>query len=819
MREAAVLAASRWLPVSLFTLLVPLSHYPLSLYIPMMLYIHSHPQSLTIQTNTTHFTNKTFFTPAPDTSASGSPRPLSKVRTSFVAIADKDGRIGLHRQPSGDSSISERKLSGDTDAASSILLDSSRSNVLTSSPDTFRSERNRGPSGSFSRAALRDAGAGAGAGPTSAAPATTSPSSGPVPGPAATVAEPKASGAATTPGSVPASARSIADPSAGASTTTGSVSNSSLASGWSQKGLAASPQIRKAPRGEEAASQRAGTGKPGQGVQESEAQSARDQGQASAKGGENTLDRGVNKDRSSGGAGGTVGNAVAGTTALNGADKAKTVKLAPAASTQPKTAGKAPETKGNMTPATEKKPTDKKATTANASPPFVKPRPKSPTQPIKLPERLTTHTGASAAKSKNAPPPVRPASRTSMGTSGRALGRSSSVTGRQHSSFGPPPKQAVDHPVLKKESKVDEGFLARMMRPTQAYANKVADKVQLPPKTPPRATATKKPASIKTGPVRRGVPKSTTTSAAASPETSKSEPALAVKQAAKKQDSIAEEPIVAKKMEEKPAPAKSVAPAEKKEILKASEQKTDLPKAKEAGKVNLSKPAEKENIAKVAEAKKEAPKANDQTETISKASTKEDNASKSLGRKDKPSKSSEKEEFSEKSDYSKPTTPDERDESSKISDKTSETTSGLQASSESKNDISKTTEDESFGSDSSEKPEPTLKSSKNATDDKKSSDAMLEAFMNPGSEKTDISQANGNHRDEDKTNGSLGKSEADKSSIQPKSNNNLAGGPQQPSHSTSSNSLAGLEAEQLASGTVGTAPQASKKEVEEVEEW
>ncbi|KAF4979293.1 hypothetical protein FZEAL_4460, partial [Fusarium zealandicum] len=46
-----------------------------------------------------------------------SPRPLSKVRTNFVAI-EKDGRIGLRRDPSHESSVSRRRLSMDTDAES-----------------------------------------------------------------------------------------------------------------------------------------------------------------------------------------------------------------------------------------------------------------------------------------------------------------------------------------------------------------------------------------------------------------------------------------------------------------------------------------------------------------------------------------------------------------------------------------------------------------------------------------------------------------------------------------------------------------------------
>lgn len=48
-----------------------------------------------------------------DGSESGSPRPLSKVRTNFVAI-EKNGRMGLQREHSGDSDLSRRRMSSET---------------------------------------------------------------------------------------------------------------------------------------------------------------------------------------------------------------------------------------------------------------------------------------------------------------------------------------------------------------------------------------------------------------------------------------------------------------------------------------------------------------------------------------------------------------------------------------------------------------------------------------------------------------------------------------------------------------------------------
>lgn len=142
---------------------------------------------------------------------------------------------------------------------------------------------------------------------------------------------------------------------------------------------------------------------------------------------------------------------------------------------------------------------------------FVKPKVKSPTRPVKLPASLTTHTAASASKgpsgSTAAPPPrssqhrtsgggliihapsQRPTSRASISTSGTAttgktLKRQNSIINGGRPSIGPPPKQnANTQTATKKDYHVDEGFLARMMRPTQSSSNKTTEKA---PVTPPR---------------------------------------------------------------------------------------------------------------------------------------------------------------------------------------------------------------------------------------------------------------------------------------------------------------------------------------------
>lgn len=173
-------------------------------------------------------------------------------------------------------------------------------------------------------------------------------------------------------------------------------------------------------------------------------------------------------------------------------------------------------TKKTTVPAKSTAPVSKKPAPVHLPPSgtgFVKPKPKSPTRPLHLPPSLTTHTAASASKVGNgaaAPAPGRqsnsrasgnaqhlnvhpashrPSSRSSASTTGTATGskglkRQNSNVSRPRPSLGPPPKPAAkDHPPSKKDSHVDEGFLARMMRPTQSSQSKTAEKV---PVTPPR---------------------------------------------------------------------------------------------------------------------------------------------------------------------------------------------------------------------------------------------------------------------------------------------------------------------------------------------
>ncbi|KAF4121757.1 hypothetical protein GMORB2_1596 [Geosmithia morbida] len=136
---------------------------------------------------------------------------------------------------------------------------------------------------------------------------------------------------------------------------------------------------------------------------------------------------------------------------------------------------------------------------------LVKPKPKSPTRPVRLPASLMAPTTSSVSKGQesrqthsrqsgslqpghvNSRAPSR-ASVAAASTSTKTLRRQPSSLNRSRPSFGPPPKKPSQDPAPKKEVHVDEGFLARMMRPTQASASKVTEKA---PVTPPRRPATR----------------------------------------------------------------------------------------------------------------------------------------------------------------------------------------------------------------------------------------------------------------------------------------------------------------------------------------
>lgn len=126
---------------------------------------------------------------------------------------------------------------------------------------------------------------------------------------------------------------------------------------------------------------------------------------------------------------------------------------------------------------------------------FIKPKPKSPTKPLNLPSSLMAATASSVSKtggsrlstsrqSGNLP---QSASAHSIGAAASSNGvkRQSSVANRTRPSLGVPPSRLSQQESSKRQSQVDDGFLARMMRPTQSSSSKTADKSET---TPPKET-------------------------------------------------------------------------------------------------------------------------------------------------------------------------------------------------------------------------------------------------------------------------------------------------------------------------------------------
>lgn len=123
------------------------------------------------------------------------------------------------------------------------------------------------------------------------------------------------------------------------------------------------------------------------------------------------------------------------------------------------------------------------------SPPKTKPRPKSPTRPVRLPAAAMATTASSAAKLGDAVP-IRSPSRASVAPTSKAtsvIGRTPSNNTRKPSSrpsltAQPAPNQKPRPRTSMASVKAPEGsFLARMMRPTQSSASKTHEKVEAAP--------------------------------------------------------------------------------------------------------------------------------------------------------------------------------------------------------------------------------------------------------------------------------------------------------------------------------------------------
>ncbi|KAJ9661080.1 hypothetical protein H2201_006629 [Coniosporium apollinis] len=168
-------------------------------------------------------------------------------------------------------------------------------------------------------------------------------------------------------------------------------------------------------------------------------------------------------------------------------------------------------TAASKTRAAAKPTTTAAAATNHTSPTTSKPtRPKSPTRPVRLPSHLTAPTASSAAKHDTTAAPTRTAASTTT-AAGSNLGRKPSTLTRDRAAPSKPtaaaPRKEATRPSLnasqgpkRPESRTggihttkaaDEGFLARMMRPTASSSSKAHEKVEA--KSPPRRAASVRP--------------------------------------------------------------------------------------------------------------------------------------------------------------------------------------------------------------------------------------------------------------------------------------------------------------------------------------
>jgi hypothetical protein len=132
---------------------------------------------------------------------------------------------------------------------------------------------------------------------------------------------------------------------------------------------------------------------------------------------------------------------------------------------------------------------------------FKKPRPKSPTRPVRLPSHLTAPTASSAAKHGEEAAAQKIVRKPSTAT--RPQPKAAPAPARKQPSRASlaPSTTTTKRPESRASTAggANEGFLARMMRPTAASASKTADKPASPPRksTASRAPASKAPAKPK----------------------------------------------------------------------------------------------------------------------------------------------------------------------------------------------------------------------------------------------------------------------------------------------------------------------------------
>ncbi|KAI8964637.1 hypothetical protein F5Y11DRAFT_363608 [Daldinia sp. FL1419] len=431
-----------------------------------------------------------------------SPRPLSKVRTTFVAI-EKDGRVGLRREPSGDSvSASSQKLSEETNTTTpqpvpekpEAISENMAKNI--SAFKTNLSEKSI-PESPIPAAAPKS--------PPKSPVKKESPSPplAPNPNPDKVTDEEE-----TKTKLLPGNPTEKASVSRGSSVApaSGRTSVSTNSSRTKTTTTAAKP----APK----------------------AVSTTTKSASKAPKSPNTLKP-------------TTSSAKASSSATSLASQKKST---PASSRERDVPKKAAATTSAKPPASS---SNKKPDLAPPGAGSVKPKAKSPTRPTKLPSSIAAPTTSSASRIGNAAatPPRQSLSRASNNVSSatyrsssrqslsalsttsntKGLKRQNSAGSRARPSLGPPPKPvSKDHPLVKRDGHVDQSFLARMMRPTQSSSSKTAEKA---PVTPPQKQSTpstvqrKAAAKEITGSAKKAVARAQTATNKAKAATEQAKPA------------------------------------------------------------------------------------------------------------------------------------------------------------------------------------------------------------------------------------------------------------------------------------------------------
>ncbi|KAK1624002.1 hypothetical protein BDP81DRAFT_115389 [Colletotrichum phormii] len=374
-------------------------------------------------------------------------RPLSKIRTSFVAV-EKDGKVGLRRDPSNESSVSQRRLSSHTEGEASVSGLSDKTMATEDTSGGYKTNIVGSPIPESPRRPDADKPTN-GASPRNLGALNKHPSHNP---------DKHVDIETPTPELLPG------DP----TQTSPDHSNSNGTAATKTAGAAAPKNLAKT------------TAKP----------PAKLAPPATITRAKTPLRSPVTAKAPTTGAAGSKPSAPK---APHDTSKKPAEKMA---TSTPKSGAKSAGTK---------KPTPVQVSPSSGVG-FVKPKVKSPTKPVKLPASLMAPTAASVQRVKEAPRESlsrasgnqgRPASRASAPGAAappKTLKRQNSVINRPRPSIGPPPKKPLeDHPITKKEKEVDEGFLARMMRPTASSTSKLSEKA---PVTPPRSRSAK-PSSAK----------------------------------------------------------------------------------------------------------------------------------------------------------------------------------------------------------------------------------------------------------------------------------------------------------------------------------